>query len=173
MIDPTTSAVRRSHASRCCAKLALMPTGTADAGNAARCRPSARSPATPRNHFARFVILDEAGLQRPRCQRDALIDMARGVNPLDAAAGRPAAHCPYLLFAADFDARATAMPRCAPTPTNCGTTMRSELSDRSSAIASASTSSRRPPTAFAAYIRRCQIETTMPFNDYWPDGSAS
>jgi len=23
---------------------------------------------------------------------------------------------------------------------------------------------------FHAYIKRCQIETTMPFNDYWPDG---
>jgi hypothetical protein len=28
------------------------------------------------------------------------------------------------------------------------------------------------PEGFHAYIRRCQVETTMPFNDYWADGLA-
>ncbi len=159
----------RSHRLQLAQKLALMATGRQTAASPADAWPSPFA-ANRLNHFVRLVIID--GLPfNGRNAGDTLFDAIRGRKPLDP---QPVDRLttPYLLFAADFDAR---------DPADAGgeaalraytdalwTTMPADLKvifahcvgfDR---VADAA--------GFHAYIRRCQIETTMPFNDYWANG---
>lgn len=115
------------------------------------------------NHLARFVVIDDVVFNGRRSS-DALIGRLTGDNPV---VPQPVdrLRCSYLLFGADIDAGSgddTALR--AYTDALWGS-MRDELSEifghclGFDGVTDAA--------GFFAYIRRCQVETTMPFNDYW------
>ncbi|MEP6564470.1 MAG: hypothetical protein ABJB10_04985 [Mesorhizobium sp.] len=164
MIDPEIGR-SRSHRQLLAQKLALMATGrqTAESPPDAWLSPFSRN---TRNHFARFVIINGAAFNG-RISGDALIATARGINPL---APQPVDRLgtPFLLFAADIDAQVEGDGALRTYTDELWATMKSDLTVifghcvGFDGVDSAD--------GFHAYIKRCQIETTMPFNDYWPDG---
>jgi hypothetical protein len=114
------------------------------------------------------VIIDRPAFNG-RVSGDSLIDMARGVNPL---APQPVDRLgtPFLLFAADIDAPGDGDAALRAYTDQLWETMQDDLRiifGHCSGFDGVGT-----PEGFHAYIRRCQVETTMPFNDYWADGLA-
>jgi hypothetical protein len=121
--------------------------------------PFARS---TRTHFARFLVLDDV-FYNGRDPADAIVGAIEGTRLLDP---RPVDElpCPYLLFVADFDPEPGAQEPAsyleslwAVMPREIEAVFRycqgwDEVVDGA---------------AFARFITRRQVETTMPFNDYW------
>jgi hypothetical protein len=111
-------------------------------------------------HFARFVVIEDV-VFNGRMPADAILDQS------DRTVGRKIDQlpCPYLLFTADFDA-----PNG--TVEELRTWLRSVWSDMRIDLAAVFTNchgyASDTADAFADYIIGCQIESTMPFNDYWP-----
>jgi hypothetical protein len=116
-----------------------------------------------RTHFARFVVLGDV-FYNGRDPADAILTALDATDPVVA---QPVDHlaCPYLLFAADFD----------PDPDG-GAEPRSYL-EALWAIMSAELAAAFgycygfetvvDGASFADFIVARQVETTMPFNDYW------
>jgi len=116
-----------------------------------------------KTHFARFAIIDDV-IFNGRLASNAIIDSLKELdrtipNPTDELPG------PYLLMAVDFDAGTDAELRAY--LKDMWTRMGPELApvfrhcfgyDQMAVNAE----------GFADYIISCQLETTMPFNDYWP-----
>jgi hypothetical protein len=163
MTDPVVGRTR-SHRQLLAQKLALIPTGRQTAASPPDAWPSPLARNTL-NHLARFVIIDGPAFNG-RVSGDTILDLLRKTNPLTP---QPVDQLstPYLVFAADLDGQTGADPLGAYTAA-LWTTMRRDLEeifghcDGFDGI--------ETPEAFDAFIRRCQVETTMPFNDYWPDG---
>jgi hypothetical protein len=140
--------------------LAFMPNGertTASAGKGED-NPFARN---TRTHFARFVVLDDV-VFNGRDSGDALLNLATNQlapQPLDQLS------TPFLICAVDLDAESAADSELRTYLTELWTTMPKELS----AVFRHCTGFNEVATAadFFNYIKKCQIETTMPFNDYW------
>lgn len=119
--------------------------------------PFARS---PRTHLARLVVID-APHDNGRDPADSIITAARGTDLL---APQPVDRlsCPYLLFCADFDP--------------VGDEPRSYLEELWT-VAERELSSVfqycygfgavKDAAGFADFVIAGQVETTMPFNDYW------
>lgn len=118
-----------------------------------------------RTHFARFVVIEDL-VFNGREGDDPLAMKMRAESPL---VPRPVdeLNCAYLMFTADFDAKSGSVQELRSYAEDLWTTMRAELEavlqhcigfDK---IDSAE--------AFAAYLEACQVETTMPFNDYFLD----
>ncbi len=128
-----------------------------------------------RTHLCRFIVLDdvvyngrESGGRIARLLgRDPIVP--RKVDQLN---------CAYLMFAADFDA---VMKDGDPLPVTLSEAEQDSVRD---AYARRLWETMEPDVSkiyencwgfekvhdadgFAEYIRRCQVETTMPFNDYW------
>jgi len=108
-------------------------------------------------------------LARGENDDDTLIALARGTDPL-----KPQLvdrlTSPFLLFAADFDAQGPGNGEVALQAYlhTLWATMQHDLTDIfGHCIGFDKVDSAE---SFCAYIKRCQIETTMPFNDYWADG---
>jgi len=142
--------------------LSVMPTGertAASRGNATD-NPFAR---TTRTHFARFVVLDDV-VFNGRVSGDSLLDTIRKINPL-AAQKVDSLSTPFLIFAADFDATGGDDGALRGYTGALWDTMRKELTD----VFQHCFGFDNVNTAddFHRYIKRCQIDTTMPFNDYW------
>ena len=119
-----------------------------------------------RNHFARFVVIDDVAYNG-RQQPNALLTTFRGQNPVVA---QPQDHLihPFLLFAADFDAASGAETERDSYLAALWDTMQVEL--RAILTYCEGFDARvTDATSFAKYIASCQIETTMPFNDYYVD----
>ncbi|TGE01224.1 hypothetical protein [Methylobacterium nonmethylotrophicum] len=115
-----------------------------------------------RTHFARLVMLDQPFFNG-RDHSDAVADALHGTDLL-AAQPNDVLACPYLLVMIDFDPQAGANePRryCE----ELWTLMPRELEAvfrfcyGFSAV--------RDARSFADFLLPCQVETTMPFNDYW------
>lgn len=127
--------------------------------------PFARS---TRTHFIRFVVLDQP-YYNGRNHEDALALTARGlvsnVDPLKAEPHDVLA-CPYLLVMIDFD---PADPSGAGEPRAYLEHLWGVMAEELKAIfAYCYDFSRvRDGGSFADFLIGCQIETTMPFNDYW------
>jgi hypothetical protein len=142
--------------------LAALPAGehtvvTLGKGNAG---PFARS---TRTHFVRFVVLDDV-VFNGRIPANTLIDKIKKTNllkpqPVDRLS------TPFLILAVDFDA-------------GNGTDGElhgylADLWQRASAELTGifqhcqGFESVKTAQEFCRYISRCQVETTMPFNDYW------
>jgi hypothetical protein len=152
-----------SHRQQLAQKLALLATGrqTAVSPENAWESPFARNHL---NHFARLVIIDGPAFNG-RISPDTLFAAVRDINPLTP---QPVDRLstPYLLFAADIDARDEEPVR------NYAYALWETMSvdlkiifghcDGFDAVDSAD--------KFFGYITQCQVETTMPFNDYWLDG---
>jgi hypothetical protein len=116
----------------------------------------------PQTHFARFVVIEDV-VFNGRTPTNAILDQSDRTN------GRPIDQlpCPYLLFTADFDAPKGTHEELRAWLRAVWSTMRADLEPVFTHCHGYAT---RSGTAdgFADYIIGCQIETTMPFNDYWP-----
>lgn len=156
----------RSHRQRLAQKLALLATGRQTEASPADAwtSPFARN---TMNHLARFVIIDGPNYNG-RLSGDTLLTKIRKQNPLKA---QPvdALTTPFLLFAADIDAQGQDGEAALRTYTQTlWATMQSDLKeifDHCCGFDNVTSAD-----AFHDYIKRCQLETTMPFNDYWADG---
>ena len=122
--------------------------------------PFARSAVT---HLARLAVIDQPAFNG-RDPRDAVLTALNVGPPLTADPPVDSLQRPYLLFCADFDRDPGA-----------ATSVRAYLLDLWSAMAGewsallAHCEGWRPgggAADFAAYLADCQVETTMPFNDY-------
>jgi len=165
MIDPVVGRTR-SHAHLLAQKLALLATGPQTAASPPDGWVSPFSRNTM-NHTARFAMIGGPNFNG-RFSGDALISLLRGINPL---IPQPVDELttPYLLFAADVDAQhgdeADALAAYAAV---LWQTMQPDLAQIfQHCIGFSETGG---ATGFLAYLKSCQVETTLPFNDYWADG---
>ncbi len=129
-----------------------------------------------RTHLCRFVIIDDV-VYNGRPPSTALGNSLRGVDPIEP---EPVdrLNAAYLLFAAEFDA---VTEEGAPLPTELTESAQDRVRD---SYAKRLWETMEPELrriygccvgfedvedadAFAKYIRRSQVETTMPFHDYW------
>lgn len=115
------------------------------------------------NHFARFAVIEDINYNG-RMNGDGLVEAIRRVNPAELQAVDHLSR-PYLLFAAEFDPNREGAPEPDVYLDRLWTTMEVELRD----VFKYCFHFDEVKTAgdFVRYIKRCQIETTMPFNDYW------
>ena len=161
-----------SHEHLLAEKLSMLPTGEQTVKSVSVAGAAFQSPLSRNsiNHLARFVIIDGPAFNG-RASQDLIIASLQKINPL---VPQPVDRLttPYLLFAADLDA-----PGDGPGAGEAGlraytdelwATMREDLQD----IFRHCYGFENVTTAegFHDYIRRCQVETTMPFNDYWANG---
>jgi hypothetical protein len=156
----------RSHRHLLQQELALLDTGQ-QTGNSP---PGAISPFARNslNHFARFVLIDQPNFNG-RLSGGTLQSLARSINPLTP---QPVDRLgsPFLLFAADIDAPGDAAAALHAYTDALWATMRGH--DELGKIFSHCVGFDRVATAedFHKFITQRQVETTMPFNDYWADG---
>jgi hypothetical protein len=164
MVDPIVGR-SRSHQQMLAQKLALMHTGRQTAASPKNAKPSPFA-ANTLNHVARFVIIGGPAFNG-RSSGDTLVSVARSIDPLTP---QPVdrLNMPYLLFAADIDAAGDGVAALRVYTDTLWATMKHDLSvifGHCAGFEGVNTAEE-----FHAYILRCQLETTMPFNDYWPDG---
>jgi hypothetical protein len=121
--------------------------------------PFARNPHT---HFARFVVIEDVTFNG-RMPINAILDQS------DRTIGRPIDQmpCPYLLFTADIDAPKGTTDELRSWLRDVWTDMREDLEPVFSHCHGYQAKS-GGADGFADYIIGGQVETTMPFNDYWP-----
>jgi hypothetical protein len=121
-----------------------------------------------RTHFARLVVLDQP-FYNGRDGSDAILSAIKGTDLLKAQAC-DALTCPYLLVMLDFD----------PVDPEAKGEPRAYLEHLWDVMPEALTeifrycycfSSVRDAPGFADFLLPCQVETTMPFNDYWREAS--
>jgi hypothetical protein len=116
-----------------------------------------------RTHFVRLVVLD-APFYNGRDDADSIVSTIEGTNLL---AAQPVDRlaCPYLLFVADFDPAAGGQGEPRAWLEELWALAAAELTavfaycygfDATAGAA-----------GFAGFVLRGQVETTMPFNDYW------
>jgi hypothetical protein len=119
-----------------------------------------------RNHFARFVIIDDVAYNG-RNQRNTLVSALCGDNLV---AAQPQDHlsCPFLLFSADFDAASGADAERNSYIAELWQTMGDEL-HHIFGFCQGFEGTVTDAASFAKYIADCQLETTMSFNDYYVD----
>lgn len=161
-IGDKTPGMSHSHLAQLAQKLALLATGqqTATSPADAWASPFARNSL---NHMARFVII-EGPAYNGRVAGDTLREALAGVDPLEPQPVDRFDH-PYLLFAADIDAQETGESALRVYTDALWDTMRHDLEQIfNHCIGFAGVSD---AAGFNAYISRCQVETSMPFNDYW------
>lgn len=115
-------------------------------------------------HLARFVLIDNPPYNG-REGVDTLLGKLLGGND-------PTVHqkvdefgCPYLLFAADFDARDDGDASLRRFTDALWDTMADDLKRIFGQCYGFETVT--DAAGFFAYVKKCQVETTMPFNDYW------
>jgi hypothetical protein len=144
-------------------RLSLMPTAAETPARGGGQSPFARN---KRNHFARFVIIDDVAYSG-RTGRNTLWGLVRGG---DLAVAQPQDHlkCPFLVFVVDFDAKSGADAERDSYLVELWNTMGQDL--REIFIFCEGFKLKVTDAAsFAAYIASCQLETTMSFNDYYAD----
>lgn len=119
-----------------------------------------------RTHFARFAVIDDVAYNGREPQNTFLANVRHGNLP----ERQPQDHlnCPFLLFAAEFDAASGAASERDSYLALLWETMGEELS-AVFAYCRAFKETVRDAQSFAQYIARCQIETTMSFNDYYAE----
>jgi len=144
-------------------QLAMLPTAAQTPACGGGQSPFARN---TRNHFARFVIIDDTNYNgREQC--NVLWTVIRKINPIVA---QPQDHltCPFLFFGVDFDAASAADTERDSYLATLWDTMQDEL-QRIFTYCVGFDTNVSDAASFAKYIARCQIETTMSFNDYYVD----
>jgi hypothetical protein len=117
-----------------------------------------------RTHFARAFVIDQP-MFNGRDRDNALRQGLRNVNLL---AHQPVDRLsrPYLMFCADFDARASeADGGLASWALGLWSVMEPEL--RAVFVFCLGWEAVSDGASFAAWLKRCQIDTTMSFNDYY------
>ncbi len=161
-ITPDETGERRDGVQRVRNVLSTLPTARQSPASEAGSlnSPFARN---PRTHFVRFAVIEDV-IYNGRVSGDAIVAAATGDNPLTP---QPVdrLNCPYLVFAADFDAADGSVE----TLEGYLRELWNDLSEELELIFRHCHGFKGVNSAegFAAYICRCQVETTMPFNDYW------
>jgi hypothetical protein len=147
-----------------------IPTGERTAASVGTARPVPFAK-NNRTHLARFAVLDQA-VFNGRVSGDTLLDLV--LNIFRSAARRTAPlkpqwvdllRSPFLLFAADFDAANGSDDELRSYLTGLWNDMSRELKDiyqHCYGFDGVTTADQ-----FFEYVKKCQLETTMPFNDYW------
>jgi hypothetical protein len=161
-VDLSAAGARYSHRQTLLDTLARMPNsevgvttrGVSESG------PFARNTMT---HMARFVLID-APPYNGRESGDTLIDKVRGLNPFTPQQADSFA-APYLLFAADFDAVDGSDAALRLFTDTLWSTMQDDLMQVFGQCYGFETVHNADD--FFRYVKNCQVETTMPFNDYW------
>jgi hypothetical protein len=143
-------------------QLAMLPTAAQSPACGGGQSPFARN---TRNHFVRFAMIDNVAYNG-REQGNVLWTIIRNINPMVA---QPQDHltCPFLFFGAEFDAASGAAAERDSYLATLWATMEPEL--RKIFIHCENFDSVNDAASFAKYIARGQIETTMSFNDYYPE----
>ena len=144
-------------------RLSLLPTAAETPAHGGGQSPFARN---TRNHFARFVIIDDVAYPG-RTGRNPLWGRVRGYDPVVA---QPQDHlkCPFLIFVVEFDAKSAADAERYSYLVELWNTMGQELREIF-IFCEGFESLVTDAASFAAYIARCQLETTMSFNDYYAE----
>lgn len=142
--------------------LAKMPTAERTVASIGRQQknPFSRNTMT---HFARFAVLDDV-VFNGRVSGDSLVGLARGIDPL-VPQKVDRLSTPFLIFSADFDAPNGDDEALFVYLEKLWQTMHDDLVDVFQHCIGFKTV--RSARDFFNYIKKCQIETTMPFNDYW------
>lgn len=144
--------------------LAVLPTARQSPASAASTcvSPFTRS---ARTHFARFAVLDDVAFNG-RLPSDAILGRLSKANPM---IYQPVDRlsCPYLIFVADFDAQSGDGSELTSWCQELWTQMEAEL--RSVFRWCMGFDEVRDAASFTDWLGRCQVETTMPFNDYWTE----
>jgi hypothetical protein len=147
-----------------------IPTGERTAASVGTTRPVPFAK-NNRTHLARFAVLDQA-VFNGRVSGDTLLDLV--LNKFRPVTRRTAPlkpqwvdllRSPFLLFAADFDATNGSDHELRTYLTGLWSDMSSELKDifqHCYGFDGVTTADQ-----FFQYVKKCQLETTMPFNDYW------
>ncbi len=113
-----------------------------------------------RTHFARFAVIDDV-IYNARNPTNAIFDQSDRTIPQEV----DQLPCPYLMFVVDFDAASGDEAE-----------LRSYLSElwdamdagfRSFLVYCVGFPENGGREQFVDYLVSCQVETTMPFNDYW------
>jgi hypothetical protein len=124
-----------------------------------------------RNHFACFVIIDDVAYNGRQTENSIVLAIRNALSKIkiNLVVAQPQDHltCPFLLFSADFDAASGADTECDSYLATLWNTMEADL--REIFIHCERFDSVNDSASFANYIASCQIETTMPFNDYYVD----
>ena len=124
-----------------------------------------------RNHFARFVIIDDIAYPGRKTENSIVLALRNAFrkSKINLVVAQPQDHlaCPFLLFAADFDAASGGDTERDSYLATLWNTMEPELREIFSHCEQFD--GVNDPVSFAKYIARCQLETTMPFNDYYID----
>jgi hypothetical protein len=146
--------------------LSVMPTAhQSPATDRAPCNsPFARC---ARTHLARLAVLDDV-IFNGRMPQNSLAVAIKGEDPL---VPKPVdtLPTPYLFFIADFDAPHGSEAELRDYLRGVWTNMRADL-DPVFENCFRYTAKVADADSFADYMIAHQIETTMPFNDYWPPG---
>lgn len=115
-----------------------------------------------KTHFARLAVIDDV-IYNGRVPTDAILDRSDRTifEPVDQLP------CPYLMLVADFDAPQGTEAELRDYLREIWSTMGADLKP---ILTNCFRYDETATTAdgFADYIIGCQLETTMPFNDYWP-----
>jgi hypothetical protein len=116
-----------------------------------------------RTHFARFSVISDV-IYNGRNPSDAIFNAVTGTNPI---IPQPVDRLtsPFLLAAFDFD-----VPRSGDDERDGYLReLWGDMSEELKAVFQFCTGFERVTdgASFADYIAKCQVETTMPFNDYW------
>ena len=117
-----------------------------------------------RTHFARLFLIDDTFFNG-RSQKDALLEILPKNNPMKP---KPVDQltCPYLAFVADFDAASGDVSEVQRWLMELWT----DMGDKAREIFRYGWDfgTVNDAASFAGWMLRCQVETTMPFHDYWP-----
>lgn len=117
-----------------------------------------------RTHFTRLVVIEDV-MYNGRDPQDALLTAIKGPNPV---IPQPVDHlnCPFLMWSVDFDPRNAAGEG---EPASYLRELWGQMEPELRAVFGNCLGFDQVADAdgFARYIIRCQLETTMPFNDYW------
>ena len=116
-----------------------------------------------KTHFARMAVIEDT-IYNGRTAGDAILDSSVPTTPrpMDELPG------PYLMLVIDFDAPEGSHAELRDYLREMWTNMRVELEPIFSNCFGYSKKV-SGADSFADYIIACQVETTMPFNDYWTD----
>ena len=144
-------------------RLAMLPPAKQTPACAVRESPFARN---KRNHFARFVVIDDVaynGRQQPATLWTTIFRPQLTI-------AQPQDHLfqPFLLFAAEFDAASGADSERNSYLAGLWATMEEDLR-AIFACCEGFDAKMTDAASFAHFIAKGQIETTMPFNDYYVD----
>jgi hypothetical protein len=144
-------------------RLDMLPTAAETPARGGGQSPFARN---TRNHFARLVIIDDVAYNG-RTARSTLVD-ALAETVLTVAQPQDHLRCPFLLFAVDFDAASGSDAERDSYLAELWSTMEPELRDILT-FCQDFDARVKDARSFAAYMAKCQLETTMSFNDYYID----